>query len=52
VVGGGVVTGRRALVAAAAGFAVTAVYAYLAQLRYERAFYRRFLLDTGRDPNQ
>lgn len=43
---------RRLAAATIAGFAATALYAYLAQLRYERAFYRRFLLDTGRDSNQ
>jgi hypothetical protein len=42
----------RVLAAACAGFAAAALYAYLAQLRYERSFYRRFLLDTGRDPQQ
>jgi hypothetical protein len=46
------VTGRVFRRAAVAGFAATALYAYLAQLRYERAFYRRFLIDTGRDPHQ
>lgn len=33
------------------GFTAVAVYAYLAQLRYERSFYRRYLLETGKDPN-
>jgi hypothetical protein len=46
------VIARRLVAATLAGFAATALYAYLAQLRYERSFYRRFLLDTGRDPQQ
>jgi hypothetical protein len=45
------VTRRRVLAATAGAVLAAGVWVYVQELRYERSFYRRFLLDTGRDPN-
>jgi hypothetical protein len=41
-------TARLIATTCAVGIAGWAVWLYLVELRFERSFYRRYLLDTGR----
>lgn len=42
-------TRHRITTACAVGIAAWAVWLYLVELRFERSFYRRYLLDTGQE---
>lgn len=43
-------TARRVAAAVAGALAAFGVWIYLVELRYERSFYRRYLLEEGRNP--